>query len=69
MNKNKALHRRIHTFGKAYAVAVAAIRELALDPHNQLDLAQAVHYKALATVWAQTPAEITKANALTHPPA
>jgi len=67
MNKNKALHRRIHTFNKAYAVASAAIRELALDPHNQLDLAQAVHYKALATVWAQTPAEITKANALALP--
>ncbi len=46
---NKQLHRRVHTFKKAYSIAKAFLKDADGDPFL---ITQARHYKALAQSWA-----------------
>lgn len=49
MTNKKQLHKRIHTFKKAYSIAKAFLKDADGDPFL---LSQARHYKSLAQAWA-----------------
>jgi hypothetical protein len=57
----KALHKRTHTFSKAYHNAKHYAKDAATDPYAKGLMAR---YKALCLAWARSDKELAKANAL-----
>jgi hypothetical protein len=67
MSKHKAIHRKTHTFAKAYHNARIALRGVEADPASVMDRQNLAHFKSLCIKWARSEKELAKAIALALP--